>query len=113
MNRTRETIVRLHAELRGHLAAFGNRCRCMRWLGALFHVRVAEDILCDAGEALVTVSRAAYSAEQEDLEAAKILDAVIADPAIPVREASALRRARALVCCSAAQDRKISDETSD
>jgi hypothetical protein len=56
-------------ELREWLAESANRCRTMRWLGALFRVNVAQDIVEDVAKYENAAGQLAYSAEALSLEA--------------------------------------------
>lgn len=73
--KTRSTLNPL-TELVTQLRQFAARCRSCRWLGALFHVGVALDIAADAVRAQSHQATDAYTAEQADLEAVKLIHRV-------------------------------------
>lgn len=96
------------AELRDWLAGSLARCRANLDFRAAFFVDVAADIAEDAEKHQAKVAQRAYSAEQSDLEAVKLLESAASDglsacdmPAI----AAAIRHIRR----SAKQDRCITE----
>lgn len=95
-------------ELRVYISNTAMRCRAGRWFGALFHVNVINDITRDVAEQQTTVARDAYTAEQYDLEALRILDEAARD-GFSNADLPAVVRASRLIQRSAALDRKISD----
>lgn len=62
-------------ELTGQLARFAERCRSMRWFGALFHVGVAQDIAADIATHEAKVNATFNEAKKYDLEALAELEA--------------------------------------
>lgn len=98
-------------ELRDSLSGFSARCRAARWYGALFRVGVAQDIVADDTKALNRISRAAYSAEQDDLEAVKIIKAAARD-GFSDADLPALDKALRLIMSSAKKDHQISEQLS-
>lgn len=110
------------AELKLTLSEFAFRCRTSRWFGPLFWQRQLHDITADLSIEHSVAAREAYSAEQEDIEARKELEAarIDLDEAIKdglddsdaprVRSAmNRLRCAMANVDRSAERDRSISE----
>ena len=76
-------------ELRAHLDFFSGRCLAGRWFGARLHVGVA------------------YSAEQADREADKIISGCLADGVVTVEEVAKMKTALRMIRRSAEQDRKL------
>lgn len=96
-------------ELREYLARFIARCRAASWLGALFHARVVEDIAADLARQHRALSATAYTAEQADLEAARLLDEAARD-GFSQADLPAVERAVRLIRRSAAHDRRLCDQ---
>jgi len=88
------------AELRDYLSTFFTRCRAARWLGALFHVRVCQQIVADVQANEQAAAREAYAAEQEDAEAEKL---------IQIGDQPSLNKALILIRASRHHDRRISE----
>lgn len=97
------------AELRGHLAAMIADFRRLRNFGAILKTEVAEDITADAAAEQGRVGRLAYTAEQSDLEAARLLRETLADGHLAAEEIPALRLALRHVNRSAARDHQITE----
>ena len=95
-------------EVAAWLVDFTARCRAKRWVGALFWVGVTEDIVSDVVRIQRTVSAAAYAAEQEDLEAAKLIEEAACD-GLTADDLPKLRQAARLARKSANRDRQICD----
>lgn len=81
------------SELRNYLRRFGARCRAMRWLGALFHVRVVEHIASDLETSHRRIGQAAYTNEQAQLGLAAEIREMLADGIIDRDELGRLRLA--------------------
>lgn len=94
-------------ELSDALCAFAKQCRAARWLGALFHIHIATDIVNDIAANEAKAAQAAYTAEQADLEAMKDLHAALAD-GLDASDVPAVKRALANLKRSADHDRSIS-----
>src|SRR4051812_38118033 len=94
-------------ELDNQLVGFSVRCREARWLGPLFHVGVSQEILRDVKLEQRRQADDAYSAEQADLEAAKIIRQVMVDGRVTKSELPQLTKALRHVHNSARLDRRI------
>lgn len=96
------------AELRASLSDFADRCRSQSWFGPLFRVRVAQDIAADISAHQRRIADAAYSAEQSDLEAVKVLERAAAD-GFTNADLPEVERAIRLIRNSANKDHAISE----
>lgn len=96
------------AELRQSLSDFAARCRAMNWLGALFRVGVAQDIVKDVEAQQAAIANDAYSAEQSDLEAVKIIEDAARD-GLSQCDMPALAKALRLIKRSAERDHHITE----
>lgn len=96
-------------ELRKYLDSLVARCRARQWFGFLIEVEVVQEISAEIQSQNAQVAREGYSAQQEDLEADKILTVVLTDRFLSPRDALAIRRAQVLIRKSAERDRRISD----
>lgn len=97
------------AELRGHLAAMIADFRRLRNFGAILKTEVAEDITADAVAQQGRVGRLAYTAEQSDLEAARLLRGVLSDRHLTDADLPAIRTALRHVNRSAERDHQITE----
>jgi hypothetical protein len=80
-------------ELLAYLSAFADRCLKMRWLGALFHVRVLSNIATDIEARDAKIAADAYTTEQAALDASAKLAAVTADGFVTADEMPVLQAA--------------------
>jgi len=96
------------AELRSWLADTADRCRSQRWFGPLFRVNVATDILADAEKAQKQAAEDAYSAEQYDLEAVRVLNEAARD-GFTNADIPEVARAVRLIRQSAQKDRRVTE----
>lgn len=96
------------AELRTWLADTAARCRAQKWFGALFLTNVASDIVADVVKNEEAAARDAYSAEQSDLEAVRILDEAAAD-GLSNSDMAAVAKAVRLIRRSAQKDHAVSE----
>lgn len=95
------------ARLQTYNREFASRCNVARWFGALFHVGVEECLIEDAKAEQAMIAATAYSAEQADLEALKLLEAVSADNEISADEMRLVKTACRHIRHSAEKDRAI------
>lgn len=96
-------------ELAAHLLAFGGALRRRRAYADLLQVEVAQDIHADATAHQQATARLAYTAEQADCEAARLIRAALADGHVTADEIPDLRRAFRHIRHSAAADHRISE----
>lgn len=96
-------------ELKTYLSGRAAMYRARRAYGPLLDIEVAAEITDDAMRQQNGIAADGYSAEQADLEAAKLLDGVLADNLMPKAEKDALRRAEKLIRQSAAKDHAITE----
>lgn len=99
------------SELTTTLSRFAERCKGARWLGALFHVGVCQDIAADVVRHQGQIRDTTHAAETYDLEAlAKIEDAQKPDSdggtAITAKE---MRGIKPLIVKSATLDHDASE----
>lgn len=97
--------------LRGYLARFRARCEAMAWHGAAIHAENCADITAEAIAESNAAAQRAYSAEQADREAARLLALAQAPQSdggahITPREAAPILR---LVQASAERDHDLSE----
>lgn len=83
-------------------------CRERNFPGALFRFHVAEACSNDAVQRQADIEHAAYAAEQEDCEAAKLLKSALADGINP-NDTGAIRRALRLVSASQKHDHRAGE----
>ena len=100
------------AELRSRLTAFAATLRGRRLHGDQLEAEVCLDVVADAATEQGRAGRLAYTAEQADLEAGKLLDTVLADGRVTPTEIRTLRTARRHVRRSATADRRITESLS-
>lgn len=96
-------------ELKDHLLAFARSLRGRRAFADVLQVEVAEDIRADAARQQGRVGQLAYTAQQSDLEAARLLREAIADGHITADEVPEIRAALRHVIRSAHSDRRITE----
>lgn len=106
---SRSTPLSPVAEMRLYAVQFKARCQAAGWFGALFHARVICDIAEDDVKHQVKISDRAYSAEQDDLEAEKLIADAIADGVVTVAEIQQLKTALRHVRRSREADHNITD----
>ncbi len=80
-----------------------------RHFGAVLQVEVSEAITADVAAEQGRVGRLAYTAQQNDLEAGKLLDQVLADGRVTPDEVPLLKRASRHVHRSAEGDQRITE----
>lgn len=97
------------SELRSFLASMWSEVRRRPDPAAQNDVRALQDIAADATAQQATAARTAYSAEQADLEAARLLRESLADGKVTADEIPFLRRALRHVTRSAERDHHITD----
>lgn len=93
-------------ELRAYIADVAIRFRADRNFKGLFHVGVIEDIAVDAQREQAAIVQTAYSAEQADLEAAKLLEHAARD-GFSNADLPAVQKAVRLIRSSARHDRRV------
>lgn len=97
--------VRLGSELRHFLLSWKRDLRARRDYRNLLDVEAAEDIAAD----LQPVAAAAYTAQQADLEAARLLRESLADGKLTTADIPLLEKALAHIGNSAAADQQIAE----
>lgn len=95
-------------ELREFLSETATRCRAKGWFGALCRVEVAQEIAADVGRDQEKIAVEAYSAEQCDLEAARLIEEAGRD-GFSNADAPALAKALRLIRRSAQVDHDITE----
>lgn len=96
-------------ELRAHLLALTASLRRRVAFADVLQVEIAQDIVADASTQHTAASRLAYTAEQSDLEACRLLRASLADGHITADEIPVMRAALRHCTSSAAADRRITE----
>lgn len=96
-------------ELRSHLGTLKAALRCRRAWADVLQVEIAEDIAADASTEQGRVGRFAYTAEQADIEAERLIRSTLADGHITDAEIPALRTAMRHVHRAAAADHRITE----
>ena len=99
------------SELRDRLTAFAATLRGRRLHGDQLEAEVCLDVVADAAVEQGRVGRLAYTAEQADIEAARLLRDSLADGRITADEIPCLRTALRHVNRSAERDRQITEAT--
>lgn len=97
------------AELRTRLTAFAGVLRARRAHGDQLEAEVCLDVVADAAAAQRRAGEHAYTAEQADLEAARLIRESLADGRITADEIPVLRTALRHIHRSAAHDQRIAD----
>lgn len=95
------------AELRDRLTAFASSLRLRRAHGDQLEAEVCLDVVADAARTEHTAARLAYSAQQSDLEAARLIRESLADGRITADEIPVLRHALRHVGSSARADERL------
>lgn len=90
-------------ELTGYLARLADKCRASRAFEILFPVTVAQDIAADVARSQAAAGALVYTAQQEDLEAARLIEDAGRD-GFSAADLPALTRALRLVRASAKHD---------
>jgi hypothetical protein len=98
---------RFLSELRSRLKAFAENLRGRRQHGDQLEAEVCLAVVADASAAQARAGERAYSAEQADLEAARLLRESLADGRITAEEIPCLRAALRHVNRSAAADHQV------
>jgi hypothetical protein len=97
------------SELRSRLTAFAEALRGRRQHGDQLEAEVCLDVVADAAAAQARAGERAYTAEQADLEAARLLSESLADGRITAEEIPCLRSALRHVNRSAQADHQITE----
>jgi hypothetical protein len=82
------------SELCQYVGTFAARCKASRWYGAVFHVEVCRVIVANAVTQQRHIAARAYTAEQADHEAVRIMEEVLEDGRVTPSEIKRLRLAQ-------------------